>query len=161
PVKDPLTLVNAFIQLLEAVPEGRRRLRLIMVGGGSLMPDVVTSLRRAGANELAWLPGEVNDVPATLQQMDAFALPSLSEGMSNTILEAMATGLPVIATGVGGNSELVREGETGTLIRPGDPAALAAAIRVYIDDPKLCSSHGSLARAWIEEGFSIESMVNG
>ena len=77
-------------------------------------------LRAAGIESLAWFAGARNDVPAMLRGMDCFVLPSLAEGISNTILEAMATGLPVIATEVGGNCELVVDGVTGSLVPPAD-----------------------------------------
>jgi len=92
--------------------------------------------------------------------MDIFVLPSLAEGISNTILEAMASSLPVVATDVGGNAELVEHGRTGFLVQQGDPAVLAAAIRRYIDDPALRREHGDAARRRCEALFSIDSMVN-
>ena len=74
---------------------------------------------------LAWLPGERADVPDVMRGLDCFVLPSLAEGISNTILEAMASGLPVLATDVGGNAELVVDGRTGEIVAPGDVEALA------------------------------------
>ena len=91
--------------------------------------------------------------------MDVFVLPSLAEGISNTILEAMATGLPVVATNVGGNSEILLDGITGFLVPRGNPGALAAAIRRYVDDPELCRIHGADARNRCETEFSIGAMV--
>ena len=104
PVKDQPTLVRAFLQLLSMKPELRNRLRLVLVGGGSLLTQCRQILEEAGAADLAWLPGERDDISDLLRTMDIFVLPSLSEGTSNTILEAMATGLPIVATKVGGES---------------------------------------------------------
>ena len=94
-----------------------------------------------------------------MRSFDLFVLPSLSEGISNTILEAMATGLPVIATRVGGNAELVVDGETGATVPSGDVSALAAAIGSYVANRDLLRAHGRAGRRRIEERFSIQSMV--
>jgi glycosyltransferase involved in cell wall biosynthesis len=118
-------------------------------------------LADADATSLAWLPGERGDIPELMRGFDLFALPSLGEGISNTILEAMATALPVVATRVGGNPELVTEGVTGALVPPADPAALAAALRAYVDDAALGQKHGANGRRRVEEGFSIDAMVAG
>jgi glycosyltransferase involved in cell wall biosynthesis len=114
----------------------------------------------AGLSDIVWLPGERDNVPELLGAMDVFVLPSLAEGISNTILEAMATGLPVVATDVGGNSELVVEGETGLLVPRSDPDALATAIRCYVETPGLRRRHGENARKLCEAEFSIATMVN-
>jgi glycosyltransferase involved in cell wall biosynthesis len=92
--------------------------------------------------------------------MHVFVLGSLREGISNTVLEAMASGLPVIATDTGGNGELVDAGRTGVLVPPGDTAALADAIRAYVADPELRVRHGKQARERAVEQFSIAGMVD-
>jgi glycosyltransferase involved in cell wall biosynthesis len=112
-----------------------------------------------GLGDIAWLPGECDNVPELLCAMDVFVLPSLAEGISNTILEAMATGLPVVATNVGGNSEILVDGITGFLVPRGNPDALAAAIRRYVDEPVLRRVHGASARRRCETEFSIGAMV--
>jgi len=93
--------------------------------------------------------------------MDLFVLPSLGEGISNTILEAMACGLPVIATDVGGNPELVLPGKTGTLVPAADHEEMAQALLTYARDPARMSEVGKAARAEIEARFSMEAMVAG
>ena len=158
-VKDQITLVNAFVRLVQEYPGGRERLRLVMVGDGALRGAAESILEQAGLEQIAWLPGERDDVPELLSAMDVFVLPSLAEGISNTILEAMASGLPVVATDVGGNYELVDQGTTGFLVPRADPVALAAAIRSYVDDPDLRRRHGENARKRCENEFSIETMV--
>jgi len=159
PVKDQLTLVKAFIQLLQIVPDGRQRLRLVHIGDGALRGAALSLLEDAGAKELAWLPGVRDDVPALLRALDVFVLPSRAEGISNTVLEAMASGLPVVATDVGGNPELVTQGKTGVLVPPGNPLALADALRKYIDAPELMRQHGEAGYARVLADFSIGRMV--
>jgi sugar transferase (PEP-CTERM/EpsH1 system associated) len=158
-VKDQITLVHAFVRLVQQTPEEGEKLRLIMIGDGALREPALAILRKAGLAEVAWLPGERDDVPELLRAMDVFVLPSLAEGISNTILEAMASGLPIVATDVGGNHELVERDTTGFLVPRSDPAALADAIRVYVNDPGLRRRHGEAARKRSEDEFSIDIMV--
>lgn len=159
PVKDQLTLVRAFILLLDRVPDGRRFLRLAVIGDGTLREQALALLDRAGARALAWFPGARDDVPELMRAMDLFVLPSLSEGISNTLLEAMATGLPVVATAVGGNPELVEDGRTGTLVPAADPEAMAAAMAGYVLDPDKRRCHGQAARRAAERNYSLDAMV--
>jgi len=160
-VKDYPSLVRAFLLLVESRPDLRDRLRLVILGDGPARAACLEQLAAAGAAALAWLPGERRDVPALMQSFDVFALPSLGEGISNTILEAMATGLPVVATRVGGNPELVEPGVTGTLVPAHDPPALADALAAYAGDAARRRTEGARARQRAEERFSIGAMVAG
>lgn len=160
-VKDHMTLIRAFVRLLETEPAARERLRLVIIGDGPLRDQAVSALREAGAASCAWLPGDRSDVPTLLQAMDIFVLPSLGEGISNTLLEAMSVGLPVVATRVGGNPELVAEGVTGRLVPAGDAGAMAAALRDYVRDAGQRSAHGAAARQRVEQHFSLTAMVEG
>ena len=159
-VKDFPALVKAFLLLREKIPVTSRPLRLVIIGDGIAKPQCEAMLRSAGVEQFAWLPGERLDIPQLMQAMDLFVLPSLAEGISNTILEAMASGLPVVATRVGGNTELVWEGETGYLIPSGDPAALAQVIDKYYQDDAMARRHGRRAREIIEQQFSMHAMTN-
>ena len=103
--------------------------------------------------------GERSDVPGILKTFDVFVLPSLNEGMSNTILEAMATGIPVIASNVGGNPELVIDGRTGFLFPSNDVESLVQKIKTYILHPELKQKHGYNARKRVEEKFSLDQMI--
>ena len=158
-VKDQTLLARAFIRALEIDPSLKARLRLIMIGDGPLRVEALNLLERAGVADLAWLPGERHDVPEILRGLDCFVLPSLAEGISNTILEAMASGLPVIATDVGGNPELVEAGRTGRLVPAGDPEAMARALIDYANSPEQARAAGRAGRAEVERRFSMEAMV--
>jgi sugar transferase (PEP-CTERM/EpsH1 system associated) len=159
-VKNQTLLARAFIRALELAPALRARLRLVMIGDGPLRAEVLHLLETADASELAWLPGKRDDVPAVLRGLDTFVLPSLAEGISNTILEAMASGLPVIATAVGGNPELVSEGRTGVLVPPGEVEAMAQAIIDCAEDSGRARAAGRAGRAEVERRFSLKAMVD-
>lgn len=158
-VKDQTTLVQAFLDALRLRPEARERARLILVGDGPLRERATDMLRAADALDLAWLPGERADIADIMRGLDVFVLPSLAEGISNTILEAMASGLPVLATAVGGNPDLVADGETGRLVERGDPAAMAAALVDYLDRPELAAAHGAAGLRRARETFGLDVMV--
>ncbi|HMM86450.1 TIGR03088 family PEP-CTERM/XrtA system glycosyltransferase [Azohydromonas sp.] len=159
-VKDQPTLARAFVRVLELQPGLRTRLRLVLVGDGPLKASCEAVLSDSGVRDLAWLPGERTDVPAVMRGLHAFALPSLAEGISNTILEAMASGLPVLATAVGGNADLVEDGVTGALVPPADDQAMARALVALADDPARAAAMGRAGRAAAEERFSLQAMVN-
>jgi sugar transferase (PEP-CTERM/EpsH1 system associated) len=159
-VKDQLTLARAFVRLTQGIPGAEQRLRLVMIGDGPLRERVRVLLANAGVERFAWLPGERNDVPSIMRSLDLFVLPSLAEGISNTILEAMASGLPVLATAVGGNPELIEAGVTGTLVPRDDPESMARAMRAYAESTELCRRHGMDARRTIERKFGMEAMVD-
>ena len=158
-VKDPINLARAFVRAGQLDREARRRMRLVLVGDGRLRPEVEAFLSEAGVRDLAWLAGERADVTGMLQGLDCFVLPSLAEGVSNTILEAMATGLPVVATHVGANGKLVEDGVTGRLVPPADSDALAHAMIDYFRNPSMARQHGRAGRQVVERRFSLERMV--
>jgi sugar transferase (PEP-CTERM/EpsH1 system associated) len=156
-VKDPLTLAHAFVRL---VKNGLgERARLVLVGDGPLLEEVRRVLRTGNAEAHASLLGSREDVPSLLLSFDVFALSSRVEGISNTILEAMATGLPVVATRVGGNDELVEDEVTGSLVPPRDPDALAEALSRYVRDEKLRADRGRAGRLRAEREFGLDGMV--
>lgn len=157
--KDQLTLAQAFVTLLQMMPPVERQLRLVMVGDGPLRAHIVEFLDQAGVGDLTWLPGERDDVPQIMRGLDLFVLPSLAEGISNTILEAMASGLPVVATAVGGNPELVMEDQTGMLVPPADPNILASTIHDYVLNPEKGKRQGKAARVIVEQRFGLDIMV--
>lgn len=158
-VKDQVTLVQAFARSLVLLGSAGDKLRLSIVGDGPLRPDVEAEILRAGLGGRIWLAGTRADVPEVMQALDLFVLPSRAEGISNTILEAMASGLPVIATDVGGNAELVVPGHTGALVPAADSAVMADTIARYAVDFALRSSHGAAGRQRVEAEFSLDGMV--
>ncbi|WP_137938922.1 TIGR03088 family PEP-CTERM/XrtA system glycosyltransferase [Chitinivorax sp. B] len=159
PVKDQVNLAEAFGRLIARNPQYRSFVRLAIVGDGSLKDKVVGKLDAAQVLDLAWLPGARHDVPELMRAFDIFVLPSLAEGISNTILEAMACGLPVVATDVGGNGELILHDQTGLLVPKADPAALADTLDRYVTDAVLRRAHGMAGRQRIEQEFSLTKMV--
>ncbi|MDD1640435.1 MAG: TIGR03088 family PEP-CTERM/XrtA system glycosyltransferase [Methylococcaceae bacterium] len=159
PVKDQITLVQAFIHLVNTYPAERNKVRLVLVGAGLLQPKLRELSLEAGIDDLIWFAGERNDVADLMQALDLFVLPSINEGISNTILEAMATELPVIATDVGGNPELVINNQTGYLVPKQNPIAMAEAFKKYLDNRSLLASHGKAGRARCESTFSLKRMI--
>lgn len=159
-VKNQVMLAEAFLLALQMAPQLKSRLRLVMIGDGPQRAQVQAILAAADLLALAWLPGERNDVPHLMCGLNAFALPSLAEGISNTILEAMACGLPVVATSVGGNAELVHAGKTGYLIPPNDPQAMAMRLIELATDPDLARSMGDAGCRRVKDAFSLQAMVN-
>ena len=159
-VKDQGNLAAAFVHAITLHPAARERMRLVIVGEGELRSDIEAILEAANVRDLAWLAGERGDVHSVLQGLDAFALPSLAEGVSNTILEAMSTGVPIVATRVGANAELLGDGSSGTIVPPADSEALAAALLRYFEHAELARAHGRAARKRVESVFSLERMLD-
>lgn len=159
PVKDFATLVQSFVLLCRQ--EGPHApLRLMIIGDGACRDPCLALLREAGLAHKAWLPGTRTDIAQLLRVMDIFVLPSLAEGNSNTILEAMASGLPVVATAVGGNVDLVQSGWTGTLVPAMAPDQLADAIGDYYRIPALALRHGMRGRREVLHAHSLPAMAN-
>ena len=158
-VKDQGNLAAAFVEAVKD-PAVRERMRLVIVGEGQLRQEVEAILRAASVHHLAWFAGERSDIPAVLQGLDAFVLPSRAEGVSNTILEAMASGLPIVATNVGANAEMVVDGICGAIVPPSDSSAIATALLRYSADSDLARSHAAAARERVVQLFSLEGMVD-
>ena len=158
-VKDYPMLVRAFVEMVRQHPDAAAHARLVIVGEGQTRQACQALLDQAGMAHLAWLPGERHDIAAVMRALDVFVLPSKNEGISNTILEALASGLPVIATTVGGNVELVRESVNGMLVQPGDVTGMAQALLGYLRAPARIAEHGEQARRHAEQRFSIPAMA--
>ncbi|MCP4841968.1 MAG: TIGR03088 family PEP-CTERM/XrtA system glycosyltransferase, partial [Halieaceae bacterium] len=159
PVKDQQILLRAVASLRGKHPELARRLRVILVGDGPLRTDIERLSAQLGLQEVVWLTGDRADVPELLKLMDVFLLPSLGEGISNTVLEAMASGCPIIATAVGGNVELVDNGSTGALVPVGDQGALEHAMLTLLSDEQDRREQGLNARQEVCRDFDWEHTV--
>ena len=159
-VKNQPLLARAFVRLIQQRPKAAERARLVIVGEGPLRAEVEGILSAAGLQHLAWLPGARNDVPDVLRMLDVFVLPSQAEGTSCTLQEAMASGLPVVATAVGGNPDLVQQGITGLLVPSDDEAALADALASLWAVPEKPSAMGAAGREIDVQTFGLDAMVS-
>ncbi|MDT3680121.1 MAG: glycosyltransferase [Burkholderiaceae bacterium] len=160
-----MLLVDAF-QTLHAQasisnPALARRLRLRIIGDGPLAGALYERLRRSPLQDRIEAVGARDDVARCLRDLDIYALPSLAEGISNTLLEAMASGLPCVATSVGGNAELIEDGVSGTIVATNDARAMAEALGRYAVSEALRRSHGMCARLRTVERFGIDRMIAG
>ena len=158
-VKNQTLLCQAFVALLERRPDLVGGVRLKLIGDGPLRQDCAELVAAAQRQDWVEFAGDSAQVAEQMRGLDVFVLPSLAEGISNTILEAMASSLPVIATAVGGNVELVVDGESGSLVASGDVAALSAAIERYVDDAALRVRHGAYGRQLVETRYSLPRML--
>ncbi|MCP4111787.1 MAG: glycosyltransferase [Desulfobacteraceae bacterium] len=155
PVKDQQTIIKALSIIKKKT--GNKVLGVI-AGNGPLLENL-SDLSRSLGIENEWIMlGEQDNIPAVMNTFDVFALPSLSEGISNTILEAIACGLPVIATEVGGTVEIV-DSRYGILIPPGDAKAFSSAVSELMNNNELRKTYAENARAAAEEKFSLSSMI--
>ncbi len=146
------------VHLLEAaalVPEAT----FVLAGDGPERGALESRAGELGLADRVFFLGYRTDVPALLSSCDLFVLPSLFEGLPLAVLEAMAAGKPVIASAIGGVDEVVTHGDTGLLVPPANPPALAGAIRAVLASPLLASRLASAARARVEREFSVEAMV--
>jgi glycosyltransferase involved in cell wall biosynthesis len=139
--------------------DGGPKVRFVLVGEGPARPRLEALARDEEIESLTTFMGERRDVNDLMEAFDLFVQPSLWEGFGVTLLEAMAASLPVVASRVGGIPEIVRDGETGCLVEPGDAAALAGECLRLLRDPDLATRLGEAGRARLEENFDIERLV--
>jgi glycosyltransferase involved in cell wall biosynthesis len=155
PVKDYPTFLRAAATALAKIPGSK----LLLVGDGASRQELEDLAVTLGINDRVIFAGARKDIPALLNAMDIFVLPSISEGLSNTILEAMSTGISVIATDVGGNAEIIINNETGALTPVSDHIKLANEILSMADERKRALM-GCKGRNRVLEYFSIQRMVS-
>jgi sugar transferase (PEP-CTERM/EpsH1 system associated) len=159
-IKDPLNLVRAFIACRSQLATRGVKVALVMAGDGPLLAQARAELDAAGCADVAWLPGARDDVADLMAAFDVFALGSRREGISNTVLEAMACGVPVVASATGGNLEVIADRVTGRLVPPADPDALRDALATYALDATLRRAHGAAARERALERYSLATMMH-
>jgi len=154
-VKDQESLLRAFSQVHQSRPDAR----LVIVGDGELRDRLVALSAELGLEGSVRFLGFRPDVERILPVFDLVVLPSITEGLPVSLLEAMAAGRPVVATAVGGIPDLLRNGSAGVLVPPRSPEALSAAILNLISDPSLGAAKACVARREIETRFSLKTMV--
>jgi glycosyltransferase involved in cell wall biosynthesis len=155
PEKDIGTLLEAVNVLGGACPD----FRLEIAGDGPCRAELEAHAARLGLGERVRFLGVVRDVPGLLARARLFVLSSITEGISLTLLEAMARGLPVVATAVGGNPEVVEAEQTGLLVPARDPVSLAEAVARFWTRPELCARMGVAGRRRVEQHFDVRRMV--
>lgn len=149
-------------ELLEAaaiVTQAEPSAKLVVVGDGPLRSSLEAQAQHLGLNGGVRFLGAVPEAARLLPHFDVFVLSSVWEGMSNSLLEAMAAGRPVVATRVGGNPEVVVDGETGLLVPPKNARALADAVLRLLRDRDLARRFGEAARRRVESQFTLEQMI--
>lgn len=138
----------------------RNSIRFLVVGAGLLQKQLIEYASELGIEGNVVFTGERDDIPRLLNDMDVFVMTSLYEGLSNAIMEAMVVGVPVVATDVGGNSELVVDGETGFICPSNDADALARKVIYLLNNADVSRSLGERGRNRIFRKFSVENMIN-
>ncbi len=157
-----LSSEKGLLYLVEAaalIPDVHSRMRFVLVGDGACREDLETRVREHGLEDCFHFAGFQKKPIPYLGSFDCFVLPSLSEGLSSSILSAMAASLPVIATNVGGIPELVQHEKNGLLVPPADPVALAQAIQRLVDDPHEAFRLGRQGRLRVEKQFTLQRMI--
>jgi glycosyltransferase involved in cell wall biosynthesis len=155
----PVKRVDLFIRAAALVSQNHPRVRFWVIGDGYLRDEFERLARDLGVNSHMTFLGRRNDVRNLLQEMTIGVICSDSESLSNAIMEYMAAGLPVVATDVGGNPELVEHGKTGLMAKPDDPNALSERICKLLDDRERAVEMGAAGRRALQGKFSIEKMI--
>jgi sugar transferase (PEP-CTERM/EpsH1 system associated) len=155
-IKNQALLIKAFAQLVAAEPEAHARLRLAIVGDGPLGDKLRALAADAGVSDRLWMPGSRADVAEILRSLDVFVLPSFAEGTSCTLQEAMASQLPIIATDVGGNADLLDAGRLGTLVGSNDVVGLC---RAMLATMKVADRGRPGSRAEVENMYSLDAVM--
>lgn len=156
---DPIKNHTLLFKAMELIDKEEHKIKLLVVGDGPLKSTLIQEVRKKNLHDRIFFLGERDDIPNILAGIDLFVLSSLSEGMSITLVEAMAAGLPIIATEVGGNPDLINHEQNGLLVPTGDEKAMADAILKVLKDTKLARSLGEAARQKFESEYTLEKMV--
>lgn len=149
-------LIDAAVRVVNAYPSAH----ILIVGTGELDEPLKALARSAGLAENIHFLGQRSDIPRLLAACEIFVLPSLWEGLSIALLEAMAAGKPIVTTAVSGSNEVLQHGQTGHLIPPGDSSALAEALRHTLADPEAARRMGLAAQAYVEANYSARKQAH-
>ncbi len=155
----PVKAANDFIAAAAQVALEYPQARFIVIGDGEEKAKLVAQAQQMGLAGRVVFAGFRTDTAQVLPQLTLSVLTSLTEGLSNTLLESMAAGVPVVATRVGGNPEIVAEGDTGLLVPPRSPEALKGAICQLLSNPQLASRMGAAGKERVQQRFSVENAV--
>jgi sugar transferase (PEP-CTERM/EpsH1 system associated) len=157
-VKDHMSLVRSFKSLIDTQHQDSPEVRLVIIGGGKLESALKELVAELGLNDLVFMLGERNDVVDWLSAFDVYSMSSLSEGMSISLLEAMSMSLPVVATGVGGNVDLVTQNVNGLLVPAGDVSAFSQAMsKMFASETR--DKYGRAGRNYVLAKFSDAAML--
>lgn len=156
PVKDHLTLVRAFAKVCPS----NKNIKLLIIGDGPERERIEKMIEKLSIKKQVKMVGFSDDIPSFLSIMDLFLQPSLEEGFSLTILEAMAAGVPVVSTPVGGTPEIIREGETGTLVPAGDVKGFTDVMNKFLSNREHFQSMAKRAKENVSSNFSLDSMAD-
>ena len=151
---------NVFLEAAGTVLAGRPDARFLIVGDGVGFDEVSRRVREMGLDQSVRLTGFRRDVPEVMAALDVLVLPSIrSEAISQVIPQALAVGTPVVASTVGGSPELIRDGENGRLVPPGDSRALADAILALLRDPERARAMARAGQAMVRERYTIDATM--
>jgi len=154
PIKGPMYLLKAMAEVWQSHPD----IQLVYVGKGDLERELKGEVYRTGVSDKVRFLGWRDDIPEILQILDIFVLPSLNEGMGRVLVEAMASGKPIVASKVGGIPDLVKHGHNGFLVAPGDANGLSLAIKKLIEDEQLRLEMGARGRTMARD-YGVEEMI--
>ncbi|MDI6735724.1 MAG: GT4 family glycosyltransferase PelF [bacterium] len=155
PIKDHKTFLSAGVEIIKEFPKAR----FLIIGDGLLKKELLALSEKIGLSKRVLFLGQRDDIPELLKIMDVFVSSSLREGMSNTILEAMSVGRPVVATKVGGTPEIVEDGKTGFLVCPANPEELAEGIIKVLKNPQQSKDMSRAGQERVREKFSLDKMI--
>jgi glycosyltransferase involved in cell wall biosynthesis len=154
PIKGPIYLLRAMAEVWQSHPD----IHLVYVGKGDLEEAVKGEAYRTGVSDRVKFLGWRDDIPEIMHTLDVFVLPSLNEGMGRVLVEAMAAGKPIVASNVGGIPDLVKDGQNGFLVGPGDVNGLSLAMKKLIEDEELRVKMGAKGRA-MAQSYGVEEMI--
>lgn len=159
PIKAQSDLITAYASLRTKFKDSPVSFRLVIAGDGPLRQRLKEQAQEMGIEDAVDFCGARTDIADVLRSLDVFVLPSLSEAAPITMLEAMACGLAVIGTDVGGVRDLIGDNSRGMIVAPSDPAAITAALSAYLQDQELRRAHGEGARQFMLDNYNIEHTV--